>query len=82
MHRFSRHRSRILVTLIPLLFALMHVSGALPLGVLNRLDNIVYDARLSATMPRTLDERIVIVDIDEKSLSGGGSLAMEPLQDG
>ena len=72
MHRFSRHWPRILVTLIPLLFALMHVSGVLPLGVLNRLDNIVYDARLRATMPRTLDERIVIVDIDEKSLSEVG----------
>ena len=72
MHRFSRHWHRILVTLIPLLFALMHVSGVLPLGVLDRLDNIVYDARLRATMPRTLDERIVIVDIDEKSLSEVG----------
>ena len=50
----------------------MHVGGVLPLGVLDRLDNIVYDARLRATMPRTLDERIVIVDIDEKSLSEAG----------
>jgi adenylate cyclase len=51
------------------MFGLMHVSGVLPLGVLNRLDNIVYDARLSATMPRALGERIGIVDIDEKNLS-------------
>lgn len=72
MHRFSRHWPRILVTLIPLLFALMHISGVLPLGMLNRLDNIIYDARLRATMPRTLDERIVIVDIDEKSLAEVG----------
>ncbi len=72
MHRFSRHWPRIFVTLIPLLFALMHVSGVLPLGVLNRLDNVLYDARLRASMPRTLDERIVIVDIDEKSLSKVG----------
>lgn len=72
MHRFSRHWPRIFVTLVPLLFALLHASGVLPLGLLNRLDNIVYDARLSATMPRTLDERIVIVDVDEKSLSEVG----------
>ena len=42
------------------------------IGVLQRLDDIIYDARLRATMPRTLDERIVIVDIDEKSLAEVG----------
>ena len=69
MQIFSRHWPRIAVTLIPLLFALMHASGILPVGVLQRLDNIIYDARLRATMPQTIDERIVIVDIDEKSLA-------------
>jgi adenylate cyclase len=68
----SRHGSRIAVTLIPLVFALLHVTGALPLTVLQRLDDIIYDARLRATMPRTLDDRIVIVDIDEKSLADVG----------
>ncbi|MFY3385388.1 CHASE2 domain-containing protein [Paracidovorax sp. MALMAid1276] len=64
-----RHRwRRIGITLLPLLFALLHISGVLPLQVLERLDHIIYDARLRATMPRTLDERITIVDIDEKSL--------------
>ena len=29
---------------------------------------IIYDARLRLTMPRTVDDRIVILDIDEKSL--------------
>ena len=72
MKRFARHWPRIAVTLIPLLLALMHVGGVLPMVVLNRLDNIIYDTRLRATMPRTLDERIVIVDIDEKSLSEVG----------
>ena len=68
----SKHWRRIAVTLIPLLFALLHASGALRLGVLQRLDDIIYDARLRATMPQTLDERIVIVDIDEKSLAEFG----------
>src|SRR5688572_22796926 len=67
-----KHWSRIAVTLIPLVFALVHASGVLPIGVLQRLDDIIYDARLSATMPRTLDERIVIVDLDEKSLAEVG----------
>jgi adenylate cyclase len=72
MRLFSRHWPRIAVTLIPLVFALLHASGALRLEVLQRLDDILYDARLRATMPRTLDERIVIVDIDEKSLADAG----------
>lgn len=67
-----RHWPRIAITLVPLLFALAHAMGALPIGVVQRLDAIVYDARLRATMPRTLDERIVIVDIDEKSLAEVG----------
>jgi len=69
---FARHWARIAVTLIPLVFALLHASGALHIGVLQRLDNIIYDARLRATMPATLDERIVIVDIDEQSLAEVG----------
>lgn len=68
LHLLGRHWRRMAVTLIPLIFALLHISGILHLQVLERLDNIIYDARLRATMPRTLDERIVIIDIDEKSL--------------
>src|SRR4051794_41163064 len=72
MRLLSKHWSRIAVTLVPLVFALLHAMGALPIGVLQRLDDIIYDARLRATMPRTLDDRIVIVDLDEKSLEEVG----------
>jgi adenylate cyclase len=72
MGLLSRHWSRIAVTLIPVVFALLHAMGVLNIGVLQRLDDIIYDARLRATMPRTLDDRIVIVDIDEKALSEVG----------
>lgn len=72
MRLFSRHWPRIAVTLIPLVLALLHATGALRMDVLQRLDDILYDARLRATMSRTLDERIVIVDIDEKSLAEVG----------
>ena len=71
-HRISqfvrRRWRRTAVTLVPLVFALLHISDVLHLQVLERLDHIIYDTRLRATMPRPLDERIVIVDIDEKSL--------------
>ncbi|MBA3594675.1 MAG: adenylate/guanylate cyclase domain-containing protein [Polaromonas sp.] len=72
MRLLSRHWPRIAVTLIPLVFGLLHAGDVLRLDVLQRLDHILYDARLRATMPRTLDERIVIVDIDEKSLAEVG----------
>lgn len=72
MGQLLRHWPRIAVTLLPLLFALLHAVGVVRLGVLERLDNIIYDTRLRATMPGTLDDRIVIVDIDEKSLAEVG----------
>jgi adenylate cyclase len=69
MKMIVKHWQRIVFTLIPLVIALLHAVGAVPIGVFQRLDDIIYDARLRASMPRTLDERIVIVDIDEKSLA-------------
>ncbi len=72
MRFLVRHGPRIGVTLLPLLIALLHAVGWLPIGALHRLDDLIYDARLNATMPRTLDERIVIADIDEKSLAEFG----------
>jgi adenylate cyclase len=72
MGLLSKHWSRIAVTLVPLVFALLHAMGVLHIGVLQRLDDIIYDARLRATMPRTMDDRIVIVDLDEKSLEEVG----------
>ena len=41
--------------------------GVAPIGVLQRLDDIIYGARLRATMPKTMDDRIVAKD--EKSLA-------------
>ncbi len=72
MEVFIRHWPRILVTLVPLLIALLHAANVMPISVLQRLDDIIYDTRLRATMPQTLDDRIVIVDIDEKSLAEMG----------
>ena len=72
MRFIAKHWARIAVSLIPLIFALGHATGMLHLGVVKSLDNIIYDARLRLTMPKTLDSRIVIVDIDEKSLAEVG----------
>ena len=41
-------------------------------GFIERLDDFLYDARMLLTMPGGVDHRIVIVDIDEKSLADIG----------
>lgn len=69
MKTIAKHWQRIAVTLFPLVLVLLHAMGIVPMGAMQRLDDVFYDARLRATMPKTLDERIVIVDIDEKSLA-------------
>ncbi len=72
MKTIAKHWQRIAVTLIPLILVLLHATGIMPLGTMQRLDDVIYDARLRATMPNTQDDRIVIVDIDEKSLAEVG----------
>ncbi len=46
-----------------------HAAGLWRIGWITRLDLTIADARLIALMPRTPDARIVIVDVDEKSLA-------------
>jgi adenylate cyclase len=57
-----------------LLTALFILSAAelLTLPLLSRVENILYDARLRNTIIGGIDERVVIVDIDERSLSVEG----------
>lgn len=68
MSVLRRHGARIAITLLPVVLALVHVFGAWQLPFLDRLDRFIYDVRLRATLPGTLDPRIVIVDIDDISL--------------
>lgn len=67
-----RYFLRTLVSLSMVLLMLLHVSGLVVLPILTKLELFAYDARLTMTMPNSLDERIVIVDIDEKSLKQEG----------
>lgn len=45
-----------------------YVVGAVNIPVVKLLDDYIYDSKLKMTMPGTLDQRVVIIDIDEKSL--------------
>jgi adenylate cyclase len=65
----KKHAVRIVFGLVVVLFFLGHASDKwYRIPLIDRLEAIVYDTRVNLTMPRTLDERIVIVDIDERSL--------------
>ena len=45
-----------------------HAATYYKIGFITQLENIIYDYRLRLTMPGTVDDRIVILDIDERSL--------------
>ena len=62
----------ILLGLTIVLLLVGHVTNLYQIGVVSRLDAIIYDAKLRLTMPNTVDQRLVILDIDEKSLSEQG----------
>jgi adenylate cyclase len=64
----KRHLVRIVLGLAITLFFIGHAARIYEVGFIHQLDNIFYDARLRLTMPGEGDRRIVILDIDEKSL--------------
>lgn len=63
-----RYLARISLSLMLVAVFVLNATGAMPLGFIERMELLAYDARLNLMMPGTQDKRIVIVDIDEKSL--------------
>lgn len=68
----NRHGLRRLATLVVLVVSALVAAGIWPVRWIAGLDDALYDARLRATLPATRDTRIVIVDIDEPSLTEVG----------
>lgn len=67
-----QHLGRLIATtLVALLFA-GHGLYLYRLPYLDRFDAWIYDARLLAAAPNTLDTQVVIIDIDEASLNAYG----------
>jgi adenylate cyclase len=62
----------IVIGLLISLFFAGNAARFYRLDFVEQLSSIIYDYRLRLTMPRTPDDRIVIVDIDEKSLKEEG----------
>ena len=64
----KQHLVRIVLGLAIAVFFIGHAARVYEVGFIHQLDNIIYDTRLKLTMPGKGDPRIVILDIDEKSL--------------
>ncbi len=63
-----KHSLRVLVGMVLVALFAGHVAALWRLPLLPRIEALLYDARVRAVAPRTHDDRIVVVDIDEKSL--------------
>ena len=66
-----RHRARWLPGLLLTVVAALHVTGWLRIDAVDRLDTFIADLRMRVERPE-LDPRVVIVDIDERSLTAVG----------
>ena len=64
----KQHIVRIALGLAVMLLFVGHAGNFYNIGLITRLDNIIYDSRLALTMPGGVDPRVVILDIDERSL--------------
>lgn len=70
--KLKQNIQRITIGLGLALVFLCHSLGVVEIPALHKLDNYIYDARLRLTTLGGIDERIVILDIDEKSLAEVG----------
>jgi len=64
----KKNAARIVFGLILVVLFTGHAAKWYWVPLMDTLEALAYDARLNLTMPGTVDERIVIVDIDEASL--------------
>ena len=69
--KFSRYGARWALGLLLTVLALLEVNGTLQSDAIERFDNFLVGTRMRLT-PAQHDPRIVIVDIDEKSLARVG----------
>jgi len=64
----SRVWVRIAITLVLFLPFFLNLRGGWSIGALRHLEDLAYDMRVKMTMPGTVDDRIVILDLDERSI--------------
>lgn len=67
--RLNQLLTRHVLTVALSLFFILHSIGLFQLSFIQQLERYAYDLRLNATKSNQLDQRVVIIDIDEKSLA-------------
>lgn len=72
MNLFKAHGLRILIGAILSIPFLLQTAGITDWRFIKTLEYFAYDTQLKFSLPNTIDKRIVIVDIDEKSLAAEG----------
>ncbi len=69
---YKRHLVRVVFSLAILALFLLHVTKFIKVDALDAFELFTYDQRMRLTTSRAVDDRIVIIDIDEKSLAAEG----------
>ena len=65
----KQHLVRFGLGFVVLLILLGHSARIYEIPLVSRLDAIIYDTKVVLTMPRRPDDRVAIINIDEKSLA-------------
>lgn len=60
---------RFAISLVVLTLFVLHSGRVLPLRLLDTVERYTYDARVLLSLPGTVDPRVVIIDIDERSMA-------------
>jgi adenylate cyclase len=64
----KRYLARAFLGIITTIGVILHVNGTYTLPYVNQVENLLYDTRVRITAPGGIDDRIVIIAIDEASL--------------
>lgn len=68
----KKHLTRFILGALCVIAFLGHAGHVWEIPFVSVMDAYLYDARLRITMPDTVDDRVVVVDLDEKSLAEVG----------
>ncbi|NNJ65178.1 MAG: adenylate/guanylate cyclase domain-containing protein [Xanthomonadales bacterium] len=68
----KRYIARATLGIITTIGVILHVNGTYTLPYVNQVENLLYDTRVRITAPRDVDDRIVIIAVDEASLAEHG----------
>ena len=72
LSRISDNWPRVVMSAAVLALFLVHATDTYRFDFIEQMENLAYDGHLEFTMPRTIDDSVVIVDIDEASLTAEG----------